>query len=549
MIFGLVWTAFSSIFVGFGLWASWKAAVTSAWDKVPCVIERFEIADDQKADSPFRADLAFRYEVKGQSYTGTRLWPDKKASDDYEDLAEIRESFAQGPEGRLASIQGVAAECRVNPSDPAESALMAQSKGGIFGGLAFAIFGGFFVLIGIALIVGGFRGTEAKQARSSKDKQAAPWILVIFFLFFGCAGLAVLCGFVIPRALDWIHMRGWRETPAEIIWSRVSAHDGDDSTTYSVDLFYRYQVDGRDYRSNRYDVAGGSSSGRSGKQAVVSKHPPGSKLTVFVDPDKPWRAVVKRDLGWSALFALFPLPFLAVGFGGVWWTLKKRREARSVSAAEITKPARQTGFGATPMLKAGEWIPMGRSYVGAYIFLVFFTLLWNGIVWFAIRDSHSPLGGLFKVPFYLAGVGLVIALIIATIALFRPTYEFQIGKSVLGRGESTQVKWRRRGGKGQPRSFKLFLVGKEEATYSAGSSNSTAKACFHEDKLFETTVPLAMNEGHVEFRIPADAVPTFTGKNNKLRWLLCLRAEVARMPTVSAENEIIVQTPAAENLR
>ena len=61
IVFGLIWTAFSSIFLVVGLGIAWKAVTVGGWDKVPCEIERFEIRAEMKKDPVFTPDLVFRY--------------------------------------------------------------------------------------------------------------------------------------------------------------------------------------------------------------------------------------------------------------------------------------------------------------------------------------------------------------------------------------------------------------------------------------------------------------------------------------------------------
>ncbi len=565
-MFGLIWTAFSSIFVVVGLGIAWKGMRVGGWDKVPCEIERFEIRAEMTKDPVFTPDLVFRYEIDGRRYEGTRLWPNKKGSDDYEDLAEIREALAQGPEGPRASPAGTVTECRVNPADPAEATLRGKGFADLLGGLAFAGFGGFFVLIGIGLLVGGIRKTGPRMKSAGSSREAPPFVGLIAFLFFGVAGLAMLGGLVLPKALEWASMRGWQPTPAEVIWSRVRSNSSSDGTTYAVDLFYRYEVGGKEYRANRYNVLGGSSSGHSGKQAVVHAHPPESRLEVFVDPAKPWRAVVKRDLGWGALFALFPLPFMAVGVGGLWWYFRRRKQGPSVSRPRTGRPMAARGGGRTfaktpPAAVAGQWIPVGTGRKAAFVGLTIMALFWNGIISFGVRDALGGLGGdslvgrafggglsLFMIPFVLVGIGLVLGALYCFAAMFGPRYEIQLGEAELAPGKSTSIQWRRVGGRGQPRDFAVLLVGREEATWTNGSNNSTARSVFHERVLFETTVPLAMEQGRVELRIPEDGVPSFRGRHNKLCWLLCLRADLPRLPDLRDEREITVRALEKEEL-
>lgn len=549
VVFGVGWTVFSSVLVAVGLWMAWKAIVVGGWDRVPCEIERFEIAADVSADPPFRPDLVFRYEVDGRKHVGTKLWPEKEGVDDYEDLAELREEILR-----------TMPDCRVNPENPDESFLTGSGVGGIAGGLGFAAFGGLFVLIGLALVKGGL-GASGRVEAKSESNQVSPAITLVFFLLFGVAGLAVAGLLVVPKTLDWWAMRGWEEADGEIIWSRVKSKRDDDGTTYAVDLFYRYPANGREHRSNRYDVIGGSSSGSKGKREVVKAYPRGSSVKVYFDPEKPWRAVVKRDVGWEGLFLLFPLPFIAVGAGGIVWYCRKRHEGKPGTGPRSGRLS--PGRAPSPRLVGGKWSRMGQSRVGAFVVILIFALFWNGGVSFGVRDAWSGLesgsgaligrifsGGmaLFMVPFVLVGAVLLLLAVYQLVAVFGPRYEVMIASEGLRPGRSVAVKWRRAGGAGQPRDFALFLVGKEEANGAGESRKRTGVSVFHEEVLFETAVPLAMASGRAELRLPADAVPTFHAKHHRIRWFLCLRAAVPRLPDLSDELEITVHPFRKEDL-
>lgn len=220
------------------------------------------------------------------------------------------------------------------------------------------------------------------------------------------------------------------------------------------------------------------------------------------------------------------------------------------------------GQGRSPVVAvAGQWMAVGGGQVKTCLGVLVAALFWNGVVSFGVRDAFGGLAGaswidrisggglgLFMIPFVLVGLGLVVATLYAFVAIFGPRYEIQLAEAALKPGKSTVVQWRRVGGWGQPRDFVLLLVGREEATWSQGSGQSTARSVFYEQQLFETTVPLSMLQGRVELRIPDDGVPGFQGRHNKLCWLLCLRAGVPWLPDLRADREIVVLALTKEEL-
>ncbi|MEP4077864.1 DUF3592 domain-containing protein [Haloferula sp.] len=533
LVFGIFWTAFSSIFVVVGLWATFGESKVKGWDEVPCQIETFEITASKKLDPPFRPDVEFSYNHGGRNRVGTALWREKEGVEDYDELAELREELWSNLE----------VSCRVNPED-SEEAVLIMDQESIWFGLAFAAFGGGFVLVGVGLIVSSLKKKKAKTAVSSKkDGEMGGLLGCGFFGVFAFAGLGIMFGMVVPKAFTYFKMKSWEEAPAEVIWSRVKSHSSDDGTTYSVDVFYKYQVGDRVFRSNRWNLVGGSSSGRSGKQAAVKAHPRGKKFVCYVDPDEPWRAVVDRKLGWAALFALFPLPFIAVGVGGLWYTfVRKPKKALTAKSGDGSPKV-----GTVPEGKSPSPSGVGRrkriwNFVGSVLIAAF----WNGIVSvFLVIAWKEWKGGdpqwfliIFLIPFVLIGTFLLLNVPYRLLAIFSPVYQLTWGDEQIAPGDRVRLSWRRSGGGGRPRRLTVWLIGQEEATYRRGSNTSTATSIFHEDKLFETETPQMMPAGTCDLAIPDDGVPTFTGEHNKIRWIVRLVADVPWRPDVSDEHDL-----------
>ena len=263
LIFGLVWTAFSSIFLVIGVKSGLDAINRSTWEETDCTVSRFEIKADRNSTPPFQPAVSYSYTWQGTIHTGNRVWADKKGENDYEDLGEL---VAQYHNGALT-------RCHVNPDNPAESVLI-TGPGDLWGGLAFALFGAGFVAIGIGMIVFSRKQKNKESSALSsqkKNKDAPKAILIPFFTVFALAGIGILAGVIIPQWIKYNDAKSWQETPAKVIWSRVESHSDDDGTTYSVDIFYSYSFEGKPYKSNTTGLMSGNSSGRAGKQKKVDK--------------------------------------------------------------------------------------------------------------------------------------------------------------------------------------------------------------------------------------------------------------------------------------
>lgn len=554
IVFGVIWTLFSSVFLCIGLWITWKGVSQSAWKPTPCTIERFEIRDDPKKSPVFQEDLRFRYEWEGRTYTGTRLRPESSGDDEYETLARAREQLL-AEAGREAP-EGLRTECRVDPAHPENASLLPPSGSNWFG-LIFAAFGGGFMLIGLSLITSAIRNRH-KTALSDQSSRSSgsPFPVAIFFVIFALVGLGITCGLVIPTAIRYFSAKSWVETPATIVWGRVESHSGSKGgTTYSADLFYRYTFKGREYRSNQYSMMSGSSSGRDSKQETVDSHPPGSTLTCFVNPEKPWQAVVKRDIGASALFALFPLPFLGIGIGGLWWSFKNKRRQDSRSTPQSGSAGGRQTVASVPDLPE-RVLRAGKSRLvnlGASLFICAF---WNGIVsvfvgiaWNAWRKGQpETFLMIFLIPFVLIGSVLLLNVPYRLLMLFLARYELRLTPGTLRPGGTATLTWKRVGGFGQAKSLSIRLTGTETATWRNGKNTSSATSVFHDETFAElSSISISANRP-VAIKLPDHALPTFKGDSNRITWKLRMEVALPGFPKITDDYEIDVRPQRRDEL-
>ncbi len=546
IVFGTGWTLFSSIFVCVGLWTTWKGVSQSAWDKVPCVIERFEIKADQKKDPVFETDLKFSYEWAGQSYTGTKLRPDAKGDNKFEKLSEVREKLLL--EAQREKPEGLKTQCLVDPKHPENASLLPPSGAGWFG-LIFVAFGGGFMLIGISIIRFALKSRK-QNALSDQVSQSsqAPFSPVIFFGIFAIAGLGVTCGIVIPGAMRYFSAKSWIETPATMIWSGLKSHSGGDDTSYSADLFYRYKFQGREYRSNGYDIISSSSGGRDKKQEIVTLHPPKSTLTCYVNPQKPWQAIVKRDLGSSVILAFIPLPFLGIGIGGILWSLKKRRaeKARLVDPISSSKATRSEPF--IQDLPERIFSPGKSRWINLFAAL-FVCAFWNGIVsifvgiaWSAWKKGNpETFLMIFLIPFVLIGTFFLLYAPYRLLMVFLARYELRLTPGTLKPGGTATLTWRRLGGFGQPKSIVLRLAGTESAINHGEENSSSSTSLFYDEILADLPLSSISANRPIAIKFPENAAPSFKGKSNKLVWKLRMDITLPGFPKITDEYEIDIR--------
>ena len=525
---------FGLIFAAMGLFAFIAFAKefagdlqTRSWTESPAELIKCEIvAEKGRKENPFRIDVEFRYDYEGQSYTSTQYTRKEQWSDDYEKLALKKKTFHQGDGGTT---------CFVNPDQPTEAIMKLQS-----------LWGGFFLLIPLIFVVVGsgiiWAGVamlrnkkKAKQgdvtsisAKAKKSGKAGRVVGAVFFLIFFCVGLGILFPVgIIPYKRSQA-AKSWVETPCTIIWSRVQSHKGDDSTTYSVDIFYKYEFNGEQHRSNRYKFMGGSSSGSSAKHKIVKKYPARSQQICYVDPEVPERAVIKRD-GVGYWF-LIPLTFMLIGlFGGiaVIRSAFKRKAPPGIRSLVDSAASRSAALNA-PDPSAKVFHP-AKGRKASVIFLLIFAVFWNGIVSIFVvstfRDLQSGgfgffnlLPALFMIPFVVIGIGVFAFFLHQLLGLFNPRVEITLSPGQPRLGDTVNLSWKLSGSSNRLRSLKIILTGREIATYQRGTNTQTASEVFHAQLLFDETNALAFYQGNLEFQIPFDLMYSFDSGNNEIEW-------------------------------
>lgn len=520
------------------------------WKKTACTILASDIEEKPRSDTPYTFTVSYEYEFSSKKYTSAVYKRGYSGSDKYDKVGKLVERY---PVGKKTF-------CYVNTAEPSKAVLKHQS---LLFGLAF-----FFVLIFVLIGAGGlyavwFRGgkkggAEPIAAKARRRGKKGKYGLAVFFSIFALAGAGMLYPLGIRRVAKTLDAEKWAETPCKIVSAQVRSHTGDDSTTYSVDILYEYEFDGKTYKSNRYDFIGGSSSGHSGKARVVSSYEAAKNPVCYVNPEKPSQAVLKRGFHLALLFALFPLPFLAVGVGGLVFTIRgKKGKLKSTTPqwmpqtgeASVTEsPFVGEAVSGRVVLKP-KYSPLTKL-LGAIAVAVF----WNGIVSIFVYQAVQgfrrgrPEWGLtlFMIPFVLIGIGMIGFVFYQLLALFNPRPTLRLSSGTIPLGGAAELGWRFSGRTSVISQLKITLLGREEATYRRGTKTHTDKNTFYEMEILATTERREITSGQVGLIIPADTMHSFEAQNNKIIWAIEVHGDIKRWPDVKESFKITV-APAKNN--
>ena len=513
-------TLFFAVFLGMGLVfvgaigrQVFQDATTYTWPKVECVILESGVHENHGSKWPYRVHAKFSYEWQGQAYTSEKVALQSRTFSDYSKAQRAADKFP-------ADSKSI---CHVNPKAPSEAILMR-------GNLAFA----FMIFLPLIFVVVGGGGMYAMWWRPSGPPKPAPWVIkpkavavgsVAFFGIFALVGAVVLYFVTIRPALKILDARDWNAVPCTVVSSRVQSHSSDDGTTYSVDILYAYEVNGREFRANRYHFMGGSSSGYDGKARVVAQYPPGAKSICYVNPEDANEAVLLRGFTPVMWVGLLPFVFLAIGIAGMCGKIGPAAAARKIDfVSKSTRP------GETVVLKPSA-SPLAK-FLGGLIF----SLFWNGVVsvfvvhvvqmWRSGRGGEKWFLTVFLIPFVLVGIGMVFFTIHSFWGLFSPRVRLRLSQGAVGLGESVELSWEFAGRIDKVRDLRLQLEGRQELDEGSGKNRRTTKDVFYTAEIAHFTSANDIRGGSVLCTLPSDHAPSDSEGSQRVVWTIKLKAAI-----------------------
>ena len=247
------------------------------------------------------------------------------------------------------------------------------------------------------------------------------------------------------------------------------------------------------------------------------------------------------------MLGLIPLVFILAGWAVANHGWKQMRVRRA--AEEIT--AEKSAADDSPLFLKPQVGPVGKVSGS-----LFFALFWNGIVsvfvWQAWKgwDQGNPdwFLTIFLIPFVLVGLasfGFVGHFLLA-LANPRPRLTLTPGSPRLG--DEFRLEWRFTGRAGRLRSIRIFIEGREEATYQRGTDTITEREIFATFDLAKTQNDWEIPQGVVDLMIPSDSMHSFEADANKIIWEIKIEGEIVRWPDIGQNFPISVRPMRIESL-
>jgi hypothetical protein len=512
-----------------------REMASRSWEATPCTILSANIEPE---DSNYPLRVKYVYQYVGKPYASTQVAAGYTGTSDYSDAQRLLHKYTAIGDGVEQDPSKPQTTCFVNPENPAEAVLdtISSTEPSLFA--IPIIFGG----IGAAGLVYLWRSRVPENAtvsitqQSKSGRRIARAMLTGMFLLFLIFGIVFLFNMIDP-VLQMRHSASWIETPCTILTSEIRSHRGDKSTTYSVEIVYAYEFEGRQYRSNRFKFMRVSSSGLQGKQALVAQHPPGSQTQCYVDPVDPYNSVIIREFSPEMLIGLIPVVFMLIGVIGL--------IVMSRGAMKSDQP--DSPAAALKAMKASANLPMGavtleptQSARSKLIFMAIFGVLWNGIVAVFVimtirdwqKDQSDVCSTLFLIPFVVIGLVVIGVMIHTLLATFNPRARVTLSNGAPRLGETVKLSWEMIGSAHRIQRLRVRIEAREQATYRRGTRTYTDRHVFYVQSPVDTTRPIDVVRGQATIQIPRDTMHSWSTSSNSIVWELIVHGEIARWPDV-----------------
>ncbi len=285
------------------------------WQTVTATILKSNVAiRKQKDRRPYWFQVVYEYELNGTTHRSDTYREDYRGDKEFSRAQERAEHFEPGR----------TAVAYVHTNQPRQAVL--QQKESDPPTLLLASFVCFLIsIVGFLYIwTHHFRGFSALLDRVHERIEQAfirikPYLAMIAMCSFVILGFYFLYIETIRPYMQIQRAQNWNPTRCQIEFSRVRVHlkrDSDSSRSYSADVVYRYNVEGKTHRSDRLSFEYGTRSDRAECQRIVEDYPEGKTVTCYYNPDKPSESVIHRSsIGnfWPGL--LLPLFSILLGFG------------------------------------------------------------------------------------------------------------------------------------------------------------------------------------------------------------------------------------------
>ncbi|MCP3965886.1 MAG: DUF3592 domain-containing protein [Lentisphaerae bacterium] len=510
----------------------YESAVCLTWSKTPCVIVTSKVTAPASSKEKYGLAVEYQYCFSKKIYTSNQVSKSSKQVS-YKKAVKFSQNY----------YPGAKTHCYVDPNNPKDAVLIKRVDWLL---LPFMLIPLIFVLVGLGGIYGIWHKSKSKKENDIPNPNKYVFMrkygICFFFLIFLIVGIAFGYFMFLRPALKVFDAADWPRVPCKVISSRVTVNADNDSTTYGIEVIYKYFYQGTEYTSDKWDFMGGYSSGYQAKKTVVNKYSPGCETTCFVNPAEPDVAVLNREFYNGYWFGIIPLLFVLVGIGGIAGTVirQKRKDLKRLVHNGIAGIPDRTDNDSGETILKPENGPL-KSFLGSLVV----AIIWNGIVAISVYKFFNGYESksidwvllIVVIIFGIAGLVILGIAIYHFIILFNARPVFRINSSFIQMSDKTEISWEIPAGRNIS-MLEVFIEGHEIVTVNKGKNSSQEDSIFYSEKVFSTDLVSDIICGEKSFFMPDQTMHSFETKCGKIVWMLRVHGDIKSRPDINFKYKI-----------
>ena len=378
----------------------------------------------------------------------------------------------------------------------------------------------------------------------------------------------IILWFVVPQ---WRVNRHFVRTECQVI-----RHPGmkkiveQDTSYWQPTITYRYRAKGGTFIGRTYDLLDSRYPSRKKAELIKDSYQLGQKYPCWYDPLDPGTAVLFSGNPLAYWLLLVPVAFLAIGVGGLGYTLWQFTASRERRAAMAQSSASRELFEDDPGAKKFPAIPRVEDVSGSPGTTLAFrlpiaarlgwqlfaigvgALCWNALVvlfvFLAIGKLMDGQGDwvllISLLPFIAAGIWLVVHLLrlFWKMSGIGPT-RIEISGHPVKPGREYNLLIAQTGTM-LLENLEIHLECEEEAVFQQGTNSITASQVVWRQEVFngaEISIDAGQPfEQRRSLRIPDGAMHSFLSGHNRISWRLSVQAKVAKRTDYRRDFPLIV---------
>lgn len=291
-----------SLFAYIMLGNLWQEMSPYFWKKTPCTIRKAEIAKTAPQSQLYAFHVSYDYKVDGKSFRSEYWRPQAvEPYDSYSALSDQTGKYAIQPNHF----------CFVNPENPSQAVLQRENPLRIL-----------LLVIPLLMIIPGLFGLLKLYKpdaipvglRTGQLRVVLQLVAVVMIGF----GLFLFTILFLQGIFNVARSAKWQRSTCQVIESYLhtdqtsGTSSGSKTPGYRLRILFAYTYDGKEFLSDRYDFIRWGTGG-SRLTRILQQYPAEAKVDCFINPKKPYQAVLNRGFTPRYLIGMLPLVIAVAG--------------------------------------------------------------------------------------------------------------------------------------------------------------------------------------------------------------------------------------------